>query len=135
MGAKATYLAILLVSLFAIAHAEAEESGDPLAGAEVFKQCTKCHSIGRDISPTNPGPVLNGLIGRRAGTYPDFSYSPQNRNARLTWDTPTLARYLKAPKSMIPGTKMLFNGLATPKEIADVIAYMAQFNDEGNIKK
>lgn len=122
---------VLGVSLAAGA-VRGQEAGDPAGGAEVFKQqCAACHAVGPGAKATAAGPGLNGLIGRRAGGDKEFPYSPQNRTARITWDNPTLTRFLKAPKSLIPGTKMLFNGLSTPKEIADVVAYLAQFDDAG----
>ena len=124
-------LAVVGAALFA-RDIGAQETGDAAAGAATFKQnCASCHAIGPGAKAASAGPALNGLIGRRSGTDPDFNYTPQNRNARLTWDTATLTRYLKAPKSVIPGTRMLFNGLASPKDIADVIAYLAQFDAAG----
>jgi cytochrome c len=112
----------------------AQEAGDPIAGREVFQQCSKCHSIGAGPA-TSAGPSLNGVIGRRAGTSGDYNYSPQLRSARLVWDESYLSRFIKAPRSMIPGTQMIFKGLADPKEIADVIAYIAQFDETGAVKK
>jgi len=43
--------------------------------------------------------------------------------------------FLKAPKSTVPGTRMLYNGLGNEKEVADVIAYLAQFDETGGPKK
>jgi cytochrome c len=36
----------------------------------------------------------------------------------LTWDEQTLARYLRAPAQLVPGTKMIFFGLKKDQEIA-----------------
>lgn len=35
---------------------------------------------------------------------------------------------------MVPGTTMAFAGLKKDKEIADITAYLAQFNADGTIK-
>lgn len=113
----------------------AQEPGNPAAGREVFQQCSKCHSIGPGLPAASGGPSLNGVIGRRSGTNGDYNYSPQLRSARLVWDVPTLTRFLKAPRSMIPGTQMIFKGLSDQKDIADVIAYIAQFDETGTIKE
>jgi len=54
-----------------------------------------------------------------------------NKNSGLTWDEPTLARYLRAPGQVVPGTKMIFAGLKKAQEISDVIAYLKQFAPDG----
>jgi cytochrome c len=135
---KRPLLALLFLSLAAQGAsaqqaAPAPAAGDPVAGAVVFMQCGMCHEVG-PTAKNAQGPVLNGIIGRVAGTYPGYAYSPQNQNARVKWDVPTLTRYLKDPKGYIPGTKMFFKGLSSPKDIADVIAYLAQYDAQGNTK-
>jgi len=124
----------LISTLIGLGPALAQETGDPVAGAVVFQKCEMCHTVGPDAK-NGVGPVLNGIIGRKAGSYPDFGYSPQNKNFAVKWDVPTLTRYLKSPKSYIVGTKMFFDGLASPKDIADVIAYIAQFDADGKKKQ
>ena len=79
--------------------------------------------------------VLNGIIGRKAGSYPDFGYSPQNKNFAVRWDATSLTRFLKSPKSYLVGTKMFFDGLSAPKDIADVIAFLGQFDIDGKKKQ
>lgn len=89
-----------------------------------------CHKVGSDAK-NGVGPVLNGVVGRVAGAFPDYSYSPANKNSGLTWDEATLTAYLRAPRKLVPGTKMTFAGLNKDQEIADVIAYLKQFNTQG----
>jgi cytochrome c len=103
----------------------ARAEGDPSAGAAVYAQCAACHAIGAGAQ-SNLGPVLNDIVGRRAGTYPGFRYSSALRKSGLTWDEATLAQYLRAPDKVVPGTKMAFAGIANDKEIADVIAFLKQ---------
>jgi cytochrome c2 len=55
-------------------------------------------------------PVLNGLIGRQAGSVPGYSYSAANKNSGITWDEATFREYIKDPKAKIPGTKMIYAG-------------------------
>jgi cytochrome c len=128
----------VLASAFAMecapAGAQTEETGDPAAGKAVFEQCVQCHEIGGQPGSSSAGPNLNGIIGRRAASIPEFNYSPQLRSSRIVWDGPYLARFLKGPKNFIPGTRMLFNGLSNPKDIADVIAFMARFDAKGTPK-
>lgn len=126
----------LLAAALAVAPAAAqtEETGDPGAGKVVFEQCAQCHAIGGQPGATGAGPHLNGIMGRRAASITEFNYSPQLRSSRITWDGAYLARFLKGPKNFIPGTRMLFNGLQNPKDVADVIAYMARFEADGTAK-
>ena len=48
------------------------------------------------------GPSLHGLIGRKAGSVPDFAYSPAMKNSNVTWNDDTLSKYLSDPKAFIP---------------------------------
>jgi cytochrome c len=49
----------------------------------------------------------------------------------LTWDEATFADYIKDPKTKVPGTKMIYAGLKDDKRIADLVAYLKQFDAEG----
>jgi cytochrome c len=104
--------------------------GNAEDGAKVFKKCHVCHQIGPDAH-NSVGPVLNGVVGRPAGAYPGYNYSSANKNSHLVWDEATLAKYLPNPRGFVPGTKMTFVGLKRPQDVADVIAYLKQFDAEG----
>ena len=103
---------------------------DAAAGEKVFAKCKICHQIGENAKNA-VGPVLNGVVGRRAGTYPDYHYSDANKNSGITWDEATLKEYLRDPKAKIPGTKMVFPGLKSDEDITNVIAYLKQFGPDG----
>ena len=102
-------------------HAE----GDAAAGAKVFAQCSACHAVGA-VAQNNIGPPLNGVVGRTAGTYPGYRYSSAMRKSGLTWDEGTLTQYLRGPDKTVPGTKMVFPGIASDQHLANVIAYLKQ---------
>jgi cytochrome c len=103
---------------------------DAAAGEKVFTKCKVCHQIG-ESAKNLVGPVLNGVVGRPAGTYPGYHYSDANKNSGITWDEATLKVYLKDPKAKVPGTKMVFPGLTSDEDIANVIAYLKQFGPDG----
>ena len=105
-------------------------AGRPDAGAIVFKKCMACHQVGPNAQ-NGIAPVLNGVVGRRAGQYPNYNYSSANKNSGLVWDERTLSSYLRAPAKVVPGTKMIFPGLTKEQEISDVIAYLKQFAPDG----
>jgi len=103
---------------------------DLAAGERVFAKCKACHQVG-ETAKNFVGPVLNGVVGRRAGSYPGYNYSEANKTSGLTWDEATLKVYLKNPKEKVPGTKMVFPGLPSDDDVANVIAYLKQFGPDG----
>jgi cytochrome c len=103
---------------------------DAAAGEKVFNTCRACHQIGPNAKNA-VGPAQNGLIGRAAGTYPGYNYSPANKNSGLTWDEATFREYIRAPQAKIPGTKMVFPGLKNEQQITDLIAFLKQFKEDG----
>ena len=130
---KSIMMAFAASVLIAVGQAHAQETastGDPEAGATVFKKCMACHKVGPDAK-SGVGPTLNGIVGQPAGAYPDYSYSAAMKNSGLIWDESTLTTYLHAPRKLVPGTKMAFPGIKKEQEIADVIAYLKQFDARG----
>ena len=103
---------------------------DAAAGEKVFNKCKVCHQVGPSAKNA-VGPVLNGLVGRKAGSIEGYSYSPANKGSGLTWDEATLKDYLKNPRAKVPGTKMIFPGLPKDEDISNVIAYLKQFGADG----
>ena len=131
MQAKVLILSAALFAGMAIGAQAAETiKGDPKAGAIVFNQCRQCHHIGKGATNFY-GPVLNGLIGRPAGTVPGYNYSEANKHSGKVWDVATLTSYLKQPQHDVPATYMTFKGLTGDQQIADVIAYISQFDTSG----
>ena len=117
----------ILIGLLITSAASAQEAGDAAAGETVFKKCMTCHAVGEGAR-NKVGPVLNGVVGRQAGTFPDFRYSEAMVTAGaggLMWTPEDLAKYLAAPKEFVPGNKMAFAGLKDQADIDNVIAYLA----------
>ena len=131
MDGPVTNLKVYIFAAFALAGtAGAASAQDAALGEKVFLKCRACHQIG-EAAKNAVGPVLNGIVGRKAGTYPDYSYSDANKNSGLTWDVATLKEYLKNPRAKVPGTKMIFPGLPKDEDIDNVIAYLKQFGADG----
>ena len=109
-------------------------SGQDLAAGETsFKKCLPCHRVGPDAKNL-VGPVLNGLEGRKSGTIEGYNYSEVNKNSGITWSEDTFKEYITDPRAKIPGTKMVFAGIKSEKERADLWAYLKQFDASGNKK-
>ncbi|HLH94491.1 MAG TPA: cytochrome c family protein [Xanthobacteraceae bacterium] len=95
-------------------------AADVQHGKQVFEACAACHSD----KPDALGPNLTGVIGRKAGSRDDFRYSAAMMRAGFTWDESNLRQYLKDPQAKVKGNRMPFSGLADPKDVDDVIAYI-----------
>lgn len=117
---------VLLLPVLALPAAAQDIS----AGERSFAKCRSCHQIGEGARNL-VGPELNGLIGRHSGAVEGYSYSAANKNSGLTWDEATFAEYIKDPRAKIPGTKMIFVGIKSEKEIKDLTAFLKQFDKDG----
>lgn len=95
--------------------------GDAQRGKVLYQNCTSCHSIDEN----DVGPKHRGVVGRKAGTAPDYAYSPALKASGIVWDASTLDRWLTNPSALVPGTKMFFL-LKEPQDRADIIAYLAE---------
>jgi cytochrome c len=89
-----------------------------------------CHEIGEGAK-IKLGPPLNGIDGRKSGTFDGFNYSPANKSSGITWSEESFPKYIRAPMQEIPGTRMAFAGIKNDKDIADLWAYLKQFGPDG----
>ena len=124
---------LVFVALLAVAGAGQASAQDAAAGEKVFAVCKACHQIGENAKNA-VGPVLSGIIGRKAGTYPGYSYSAANKNSGITWDEATFREYIKDPKAKVPGTKMIYAGLKDEQKTNDLVAFLKQFDADGKKK-
>ncbi|MBS0378972.1 MAG: c-type cytochrome [Proteobacteria bacterium] len=111
----------LAAALAGPAYAADLPAGDPVRGQSLYQACTSCHSVDEN----DIGPKHRGVLGRRAGSIPDYNYSAALKASGLTWDAATLDRWLTNPQALVPGTKMFFQ-LPDAQKRADLIAYLGQ---------
>ncbi len=106
---------------------------DSARGERVFQRCFACHSVveGEDKLP---GPNLRTVVGRRAGTWPGFRYSPAlieaGKTRGLVWTREALDAYLVDPERFVPGTEMGLPGLREADDRRDVIDYLERVGRE-----
>ena len=109
-----------MIATASIAHA----AGDAGAGAGLFNRCAICHSNTKG-APNKLGPNLFGVVGRKAGTRPGFSYSAAMKRAGFVWTPGKLMDYLASPQKVVPGNNMPFAGIPDAKQRSDLVAYLA----------
>lgn len=115
------YCAVIFAAALALIASAGAARAD---GADVFNDnCAVCHSTEAGLNKT--GPSLAGVVGRKAGSLPDFPYSPAMTSAGVVWTKAELNIYLTNPQGVVHGTKMAFPGLKNAKERQALIDYLA----------
>ena len=115
----------VIVLLLALHPANAQ---DVAAGKAAFAQCAACHSIN---GSNGIGPSLQGLAGRKAGSFPGFEYSRAMKANATVWDAQSLNAYLGDPHGMVPGNLMPYSGLADAVQRANLVAYLLTLPPQG----
>src|SRR5262245_42429917 len=93
--------AFIAVLVLAGATANPGYTQDAEHGKTIFKACAACHATDH---ANRVGPGLGGIIGRKAGTVPGFSYSNAMKKSDIAWDTKILDAYLEAHSRWFPET-------------------------------
>ncbi|MGH6720073.1 MAG: copper-containing nitrite reductase [Alphaproteobacteria bacterium] len=122
-GLGVVHAMVFLTGLLVATGWAAQLTAQTPTGEAVFRKCQACHSLDPTIKKV--GPTLAGVVGRRAGTLPDFRFSDALKNSGLVWGEQTLDAYLENPSKLVPGTRMTFGGLKRPEDRAAVIAFLA----------
>ncbi len=134
MKLKLAMLALMATTAPALAE------GDAAKGEAVFKQCQACHVVadadGKVLAgkASKTGPNLYGVIGRVAGSYPEFKYGESivaAGAAGLIWDEVKFVEYVQDPQKFLKTQlndksakgKMAFK-VKNAEMAADVYAYL-----------
>jgi cytochrome c len=116
-------LAATAAVLAALVATSANAGGNAANGASLFGRCEMCHANAKG-APNKIGPNLFGVVGRKAGTYPGFSYSTPLKDSGIVWTDAKLDTWITSPSAMVPGTSMAFSGISNASQRADIIAYL-----------
>jgi len=139
-------LAAGLMSLGLIVAASNDAAAqDATKGKAIFNQCMLCHRVGPGAT-ISIGPVLNDVIGRQAGTYPNFHYSPLMKAAGengLVWSEDLIVQYIADPTAFLTkfltdkgkadqatGSSLMTFKLMDEQQRKDVAAYEATFSQK-----
>lgn len=85
----------------------ASAAPDAKRGEAIYARCQACHALAFD----RVGPRHCGLLGRHAGSLPDYGYSAALKRSAIVWDDKSLDRFLAAPMKAVPGTSMTYDGI------------------------
>jgi hypothetical protein len=91
------------VAILAAGFAKVASAQDVAAGERTFNVCRACHEIG-DGAKNLVGPVLNGVVGRKSGSYPGY---PTRMRTRIPASPGTRQRSrntlrIQEPKFLVP---------------------------------
>ncbi len=115
------HFAALLAALSSSNAAFAQDAQAVSRGLIVYENnCAGCHSV----EANRVGPKHAGIVGRKAGSVKDFSYSAALKRSELVWNRDLLVRWLTDPEQVISGQAMGFR-LGNVQDRMDVVAYLA----------
>ncbi len=94
------------------------------ANDKVFNKCKACHSI-EEGAKHKLGPNLWGVYGRDIASAEGYKYSKAFLDRQgIEWTEDNLRAWLKNPRSFIPKSKMIFNGLKKKQDLDNMIEYL-----------
>ncbi|MEZ5674475.1 cytochrome c [Thalassovita litoralis] len=112
-----------LSALPAIASDATFEAVKISAGEQLFAaECRRCHAT--DAQHDSYGPPLENVIGRAAGSYPDYDYSVALEASGIVWTEPALRAWMADNQGFMPGTKMRHVGITDPTVQDFILAYL-----------
>ena len=122
----------LISALSAMAYVLSSPSALPQAsqggvsGQQAFNNaCRTCHMVKE--GDNRLGPNLYKIVGRKAGSLPDYAFSSAMKEADLVWDEEKLDRFIAKPDEVVPGNNMKpYGGLASSDDRKKIIAFLAQ---------
>ena len=98
-------------------------AADLASGEQQATLCRACHSLEED-GGNRIGPNLYGIVGRKAGTRPGFTYSSALSEADFVWTPRALDAWLADPARFLPGNLMAIPGIADAQNRDNLIAYL-----------
>jgi cytochrome c len=117
-------IAYFLLSTASAPEELAPQNADVASGQQAFNNlCRTCHSTRE--GDNRLGPHVWGIIGRKAGSLPNYSYSSAMKGADFVWDEEKLERFIAKPDETVPGNNMKpYGGLASAESRVKLIAFL-----------
>ena len=122
-----------IAAMLVAASSGASLAQDDAAGEQGFKrQCSICHDAGEGAK-IKLGPPLNGLEGRKAGSYEGYNPSDAIKASGIVWNEQTFKEYLRDPSGKVPGTRMVV-AVKNEQDVANLWAHLKLFGPDGKKK-
>jgi cytochrome c len=121
---RAVVVASASVLLLSPSLSQDRQGADVASGQLAFNNsCRTCHSVKE--GDNRLGPNLYKVVGRKAGSLPNYGYSAAMENADFVWDKGKLDQFIADPDAVVRGNNMKpYGGLASADTRAKVIAYL-----------
>lgn len=87
-----------------------------------FVQCVACHTV--KPAQNRIGPTLYGIVGAKKAAVPGFVYSPALKAEKGVWSEAELDAYIANPRAKVPGTRMVYPGMADAEKRKRLIAWL-----------
>lgn len=101
------------------------------AGKALFDgECRRCHAV--DADHASYGPPLENVIGRAAGSYPDYDYSIALEASGIVWTPAALRAWMEDNDGFMPGTKMRHVGIEDRTVQDFILSYLGSITTQNN---
>jgi cytochrome c len=123
-GHEGHFLESRIVCLSAIALLVSSPGMSQDGALQIFNNaCRTCHTTRE--GDNRLGPNLHNILGRKAGSLPDYNFSSAMKDAGFVWDEEKLERFIAHPDEVVPGNNMRpYGGLASAEDRAKVAAFL-----------
>ena len=118
-------ISLAIITLFSSPSLSQDQRGaDAASGQLEFNNaCRTCHTVKE--GDNRLGPNLYKVLGRKAGSLPDYPYSSAMRDAGFIWDREKLDQFIAEPDAVVRSNNMKpYGGLASAEARAKVIDYL-----------
>ena len=120
---RAIACAGVLALLLSAPSSRAQQPASDEAAQQAFNNsCRTCHSVKE--GDNRLGPNLSKIVGRKAGSLPNYNYSSSMKEAGFTWDQDKLTRFMVKPDEVVSGHKMQPYGGVSADEAGKIVAYL-----------
>ncbi|AAV94796.1 cytochrome C [Ruegeria pomeroyi] len=119
-------LALMMAASPALADTKFEQIKIEAGAALYDGECRRCHAS--DTDHESYGPPLENVLGRGAGTYPDYDYSIALEASGIVWTPAALRAWMEDNTGFMPGTKMRHVGIEDRTVQDFILAYLASLS-------
>src|SRR5262249_13902795 len=97
---------------------------DVAKGQLVFNNACRTYHTTKE-GDNRLGPHLYKIVGRKAGSLPNYGYSNAMKSADFVWDEEKLNRFIANPDEIVPGNNMKpHGGLPSADDRAKILAFL-----------